>query len=149
MPFTRCTVFAVAAALAVVLSAGVAGARGYNDNTLGVFLRDATNFSGNWPVTITGSQRDNGTGCLTLNGRIGGGQATLKFGGFSYPYGQFIVKNGLLVTNITEPLYGQNGALMFIVPVHRGQIGTGDFEDIRGGSNFDFGTLTFGAKGGC
>ncbi|MBV9263878.1 MAG: hypothetical protein JO324_06105, partial [Candidatus Eremiobacteraeota bacterium] len=66
-----------------------------------------------------------------------------------YPYGSFIVLNGLIVVNITEPLYGQNGALMFIAPASRGHFGVGDFEDIRGGSNFDFGDLTFGQKNGC
>jgi len=38
---------------------------------------------------------------------------------------------------------------MFIAPASRGHIGQGDFEDIRGDSNFDFGDLVFGDKNGC
>ena len=134
MHFTQPTLIATAAAVALLVPAVPAVARNYN---------------GAWPVTITNSQRDNGTGCLTLSGNLTSGQASLSFGGFKYPYGQFIVLNGMIVVNITEPLYGQNGALMFIAPASRGRFGTGDFEDLRGGSNFDFGDLTFGRRNGC
>ena len=134
MHFAQRSIIAGAAAIAVAISAAPASARNYN---------------GAWPVTISHSQRDNGTGCLTLSGNRTSGQASLVFGSFKYPYGSFIVLNALLVVNITEPLYGQNGALMFIAPASHGHIGQGDFEDIRGGSNFDFGDLAFGDKNGC
>ncbi len=77
------------------------------------------------------------------------GSASLVAGSTKYPYGSFIVRNGILVVNMAEPLYGQNGALMFIARASRGDIGQGVFEDIRGGSNFDAGDLTFGMKNGC
>jgi hypothetical protein len=134
VPLTQRVISFVAVTVMVMLSAAPVMAHGY---------------SGAWPVTITGTQFDNGTGCLTLTGSARSGSATLVFGGTKYPYGSFIVMNGIFVGTITEPLYGQNGALLFIAPASRGRIGVGDFEDARGGSNFQFGTLTFGAKNGC
>jgi len=38
---------------------------------------------------------------------------------------------------------------MFIVHAAQGHIGQGIFENIEGGSNFDFGALAFGMKNGC
>ncbi len=134
MCFSRPILIVAVATLATVASAGAAMARGY---------------SGSWPVTITHSQFDNGTDCLTLNGAGNGGSASLVAGGTKYPYGSFLVLNGILVVNITEPLYGQNGSLFFIAPASRGRIGRGVFEDDRGGSDFDVGDLAFGTKNGC
>jgi len=131
MRLARGLVIAAVAGMAAVSSFGIAAA--------------SSSYDGTWPVTISQSQRSNGTGCLTLNG----GAASLVFGSQKFTYGSFLVKNRLLVATITEPLYGQNGALMFIVPAKRGQIGQGIFENIEGGSNFDAGTLVFGAKNGC
>jgi hypothetical protein len=133
--FSQRVTTAAAAALAMVFSAPPALASGY---------------TGSWPVTITHSQRSDGTGCLTLTGYAGGGgRASLVFGSQKYTYGSFVVVNGILVANITEPLYGQNGALMFIAHASRGHIGQGVFENIEGGSNFDYGALAFGIKNGC
>jgi hypothetical protein len=115
----------------------------------GPALAGGHNYTGNWPVTVSGSQRSNGTFCLTLKGGTSGGQASLNAGSQKYPYGSFLVLDGLLIATITQPLYGQNGALMFTVPVKHGSIGQGVFEDVEGGSNFDAGKLTFGAKNGC
>jgi|SRR5579862_1710515 len=107
-------------------------------------------YSGTWPVTVSNSQRSNGTGCLKLTeGGNGAGSASLVFGSQKYQYGSFLVMDGMLVATITQPLYGQNGALMFIAHAKRGNVGQGIFEDIEGGSNFDFGNLAFGAKNGC
>jgi hypothetical protein len=53
------------------------------------------------------------------------------------------------VVTITEPLYGQNGALIFVASASRGHIGQGIFENVEGGSNFDAGALAFGTKNGC
>jgi hypothetical protein len=129
--FTQSIVIAVTAAMATM------------------FVPASHSYAGAYPVTITHSQFSNGTGCLTLSGAGSSGQAALVFESQKYPYGSFIVMNGLIVVNIVQPLYGQNGALMFVAPAHRGNIGVGDFEDIEGGSNFDFGSVSFGAKGGC
>lgn len=107
-------------------------------------------YSGAWPVTVSHSQRSNGTGCLTLTeGGNGSGSASLVFGSQKYQYGSFLVMDGVLVATISQPLNGQNGALMFIAHAKRGQVRQGIFEDIEGGSNFDFGNLAFGAKNGC
>jgi hypothetical protein len=135
MRFSRHIIAAATAAMAVV-SAYPA-------------LAAAHNYSGSWPVTITNSQFSNGTGCLTLNGGASGGSASLVFGSRTYHYGSFIPISGLLVITIQEPLYGQNGAIMFIGRAERHQIGPGAFENVEGGSNFDFGTATFGMKNGC
>jgi hypothetical protein len=53
------------------------------------------------------------------------------------------------MATIVKPSGSQNGALTFTAPASHGNIGQGLFEDIQGGSNFDFGALTFGMKGGC
>jgi hypothetical protein len=131
--FTQLVIVA-AAAVAVLVSTARAMANGY---------------TGSWPVTITHSQRSNGTGCLTLTGNAGGGRASLVFGSQKYTYGSFVVVNGILVANITEPLYGQNGAWMFMAHASHGHVGQGAFENIEGGSNFDYGALAFGMKNGC
>jgi hypothetical protein len=114
-----------------------------------MFVPALHSYSGAWPVTVTRSQRSNGTGCLTLSGNARGGSASLVFGGFKYPYGSFFVIDNILMATISEPLYGQNGALTFTASANRGNIGQGIFENIEGGSNFDFGALAFGMKNGC
>jgi hypothetical protein len=149
MRFTQQILIVAVGTMAMVASAGTAGAQVHSAKTVAMADPAASSYSGNWPITITRSQRSNGTGCLTLNGNSNSGQASLVFGSQKYPYGSFVVRNGILIVNIVQPLYGQNGALMFIAHAHRGQIGEGAFEDIEGGSNFDFGTLAFGTKGGC
>lgn len=149
MRFSRPILIVAIASMAMAASAVAALAHGYDGSLANTMFPLSRGYSGNWPVTITHSQRDNGTDCLTLNGSGNGGQASLVAGGSKYPYGSFLVLNGILVVNITEPLYGQNGSLFFIAPASRGHIGTGVFEDDRGGSSFDAGDLTFGAKNGC
>jgi hypothetical protein len=149
MRFSQRILIGTVATLAMVASAGAVMAHGYYGSPTNMMFPASLGYSGNWPVTVTHSQFDNGTDCLTLNGGSHGGSASLVAGGQKYPYGSFIVRSGILVVNISEPLYGQNGALMFIAPASRGHIGQGVFEDIRGGSNFDAGDLTFGVKNGC
>jgi len=113
-----------------------------------MFVPASISYSGAWPVTVMRSYRSNGTGCLTLTGNASG-SASLVFGGQQYPSGSFLVINYILVATIQEPLYGQNGALMFIAHANHDHIGQGIFENIEGGSNFDFGALAFGMKNGC
>jgi hypothetical protein len=148
MRFSQRILIAAAAAMAIA-SAGPATAHGYNGNTISMFVPALHSYSGAWPVTVTRSQRSNGTGCLTLSGNARGGSASLVFGGFKYPYGSFFVIDNILMATISEPLYGQNGALTFTASANRGNIGQGIFENIEGGSNFDFGALAFGMKNGC
>lgn len=134
MHFSQRILMAAVTALAIAGSTGAARANG---------------FIGSWPVTVSHSQRDNGTFCLTLNGTGTTGQASLVAGGQKYPYGSYIVIDNIMSVTISEPLYGQNGALMFIVHTKHAHIGNGLFENIEGGSNFDAGDLAFGEKGGC
>ena len=147
MRFSQRILSAVVATTALLVPAGAATAHGYNGNTM--FVPVSRSYIGAWPVTISHSQRSNGTGCLTLTQNASGGSASLVFGSQKYPYGSFVVVNDILVANITEPLYGQNGALMFIAHADQGHIREGVFENIEGGSNFDFGALAFGKKNGC
>jgi hypothetical protein len=60
-------------------------AHGYNGNTM--FVPVSRSYSGAWPVTISHSQRSNGTGCLTLTKNASGGSASLVFGSQKYPSG--------------------------------------------------------------
>jgi hypothetical protein len=148
MYFSKILIVAVAAA-PLVFSPAAASAHPYNDRTMNVMSPGSQGYTGNWPVTITNSQFSNGTDCLTLNGTSKSGTASLVAGGQRYPYGSYVVVRGILVANITEPLYGQNGVLTFTAHANNGQPSKGLFEDLRGGSNFDFGDLAFGSKNGC
>ena len=149
MRFTQRIMIAAAAATAVAVSAGLAVAHGYNANTVNMFAPASHSYAGAWPVTVTHSQFSNGTGCLTLSGNGTSGSASLVFGGQKYPYGSFLVINDILLTTIQEPLYGQNGGLMFAAHADRGLIGKGIFENVEGGSNFDAGDVAFGTKNDC
>ena len=131
----RITVPVLAAAIAAAIAAPAAASGG--------------NYSGTWPVTITNSQFSNGAGCLTLSGNGKSGGASLVFGSQKYVYGSFLVMDGIIVVSIVEPLYGQNGVLQFTAHARGGTVSKGIFEDLRGGSNFDAGSLKFGMKNGC
>jgi len=144
----RILIVAVSTA-AMLLSAAAAPAHVYNNSHMSLISAGSQGYTGNWPVTITNSEFSNGTDCLTLNGTSKSGTASLVANGQKYPYGSYVVVRGILVANITEPLYGQNGVLTFTVHANNGRPGSGLFEDLRGGSNFDFGDLTFGTKNGC
>ena len=147
MRFSKPIMIAAAAATAMVVSAGAAMAHG---NIMNMFAPTSHSYSGTWPVTVTHSQFGNGTDCLTLTQGSGkAGSASLVAGGTKYPDGSFLVSKDILVVTITEPLSGQNGTLLFIAHANNGRIGEGIFENDRGGSDFDRGTLAFGMKGGC
>jgi hypothetical protein len=149
MHFLRRIFIVGVASAAMLFSGGPVMAHNFNGAENMVFP-DSHSYSGAWPVTITGSEFSNGTDCLTLTQRgSSGGSASLVADGEKYPYGSFLVRRGILVVTITEPLYGQNGALLFIAHTGSGHIGKGIFEDDRGGSDFDTGALSFGMNGGC
>jgi hypothetical protein len=101
-----------------------------------------------WPVTVSHSQFSNGAGYLTLTGNRTG-SASLVFGGETYNYGSFVVLNGILMAIIVKPAGSQNGSLTFTASASLGRVGSGIFENIEGGENFDVGSLAFGTKGGC
>jgi hypothetical protein len=150
MHFTLRNLVFAAVAIAMVVSAGPAMARGYNGSATNIFLTGSENYSGAYPVTITHAQFGNATGCLTLTQAGGnGGSASLVLDGQKYPYGSFLIMSDILMATIQEPLYGQNGALLFVVHASRGLIGRGIFENAEGGSAFNSGDLLFGTKGGC
>jgi len=149
MHFSQRILISAVAVTAMVSSAGTAMAHGYNGGPGNMMLPMSRSYSGSWPVTITHSQFHNGTDCLTLSGAGNSGSASLVADGTKYPYGSFLVLNGILVATILKPSGSQNGALMFTAPASRGHIGQGVFENIEGGSDFDAGDLTFGMKNGC
>jgi hypothetical protein len=133
------------------LSAGAATAYGYSG---GLRAAAGHSYTGSYPITVTKSQRSNGTGCLTLtdNGSFGqphSGSATLVFGSQKFTFGTFQVINRELFATIQAQGYGQNAGLVFVGAASRGIIGQGFFEDVYGGEDFDSGALAFGTKGGC
>ncbi|MBV8530872.1 MAG: hypothetical protein JO104_06110 [Candidatus Eremiobacteraeota bacterium] len=129
----------VAVAVAAIGSPAATVARGYAlDPT-------ARSYSGSYPVTVTGTQHGNFTGCLTLTRS---GSATLVLGSQKFPYGTYLVGNRIFVATIQAQGYSQNAGLLFIAPAGR-QLGQGVYEEVYGGENFKSGALAFGAKGGC
>jgi hypothetical protein len=150
MLFSKRTLIAAGATMAIVLSAGAAMAHGYNGNTMSMVVPDSHGYGGSWPVTVTHSQHSNGTYCLTLTASgSDAGSASLVIGSQRFPDGSFLVVNHTLVATITAQAYSQNAGLVFIGSANRGRIGPGVFEDVYGGSDFDSGALAFGMKGGC
>jgi len=133
----RILVGAGAAVLAVLVSAGPAL---------------AVSYTGSFPVTVSHSQRDNGTFCLKLtdDGSRGfphSGSASL---GGSLSFGTFQVIGRLLVATIQQQGgSGQNAGLLMVGSANNGTLGKGFFEQVFSGEDFDSGLTTFGAKGGC
>ncbi|HXB82644.1 MAG TPA: hypothetical protein VNU22_04745 [Candidatus Acidoferrum sp.] len=146
MRFSQRILVAALAAATMVFSVAPAMA---HINGMNRLVPDSHSYAGNWPVTVTNSQFHNGTYCLTLTGNGSSGTASVVMDGQKYPDGTFVVVSRLLMATIVKPSGSQNGALTFTAPASHGNIGQGLFEDIQGGSNFDFGALTFGMKGGC
>jgi hypothetical protein len=149
MHHAKRTIIAMAVAAAVTASAGLAAAPSSSGNAVAMIFPETKSYTGVWSVTIAGSQFSDGTDCLTLNGNTESGQASLVVKNQKYPYGSFIIVNGIMMVNITEPLYGQNGALMFAAPANDGHIRKGIFENVEGGSNFDYGAVRFRKNGSC
>ncbi len=109
-------------------------------------------YTGNWPTTVTGSQRNNGTDCITLtdDGSYGfphSGEAVVN--GQENPYGgYFTVVNGLMTVTFTYPS-GEGDCCNFQVFTARasnGHIGKGVFNYF---GLTDIGVLAFGKKDGC
>jgi hypothetical protein len=113
----------------------------------------AQSFTGNWPATVTQSQRDNGTYCLTLtdDGSYGwphSGEAELNGQNSPYP-GYFTVIDGLITVTFTFPS-GEGDCCDYLVFTARanksGHIGKGVFNYF---GLTDNGLLAFGKKDGC
>jgi hypothetical protein len=140
--------------LAVSVAALSAGAAMADDSSGGLRAAAGHSYTGSYFITVTKSQRSNGTGCLTLtdNGSFGAphsGSASLIFGNQEFTGGSFQVINHVLVATLTAQGYSQNAGLVFIGTASRGTIGNGIFEDVYGGGDFDSGALAFGRKNGC
>lgn len=107
-------------------------------------------YTGSWPMTVTHSERSNGTYCLTLkdNGDRSGYASLVDRSG-SLPFGTFRILNHILVATIDQPGGYADAALVFIAPADGGSIGKGVFEQVYGGEPSDLGDLAFGTKGGC
>ena len=112
----------------------------------------AQSYTGNWPVTVTQSQRDNGTYCVSLtdNGSGGfphSGEAVLN--GQNNPYGgYFTVVDGLITVTFTYPS-GEGDCCSFLVftaHANNGKIGKGVYNYF---GLTDIGLLSFGKKDGC
>jgi hypothetical protein len=149
MRLSQRTNVAVGAAIAVLACSGLAIANGYEGPGPSGLASSPRNFTGTWPVTVSRSQFNNGTGCLTLTAGASGTSASLSFGGQTYRNGSFTIIDDLVMVTITQPEGSQNGALLFVGPAGRGHIGPGSFELVSGGANFDAGKLAFGMKNGC
>lgn len=112
----------------------------------------AQSYTGDWPATVTHSQRDDGTSCISLtdDGSQGfphSGEAKLIPANGSSP-GYFAVVNGLITVTFTYPS-GEGDCCsyqVFTARANNGQIGSGAFNYF---GITDIGLLTFGKKGGC
>jgi hypothetical protein len=150
MRFLQLILITTFATMAMVVSASPAMARGYS-STMDMLIPDSYSYGGSWPVTVTHSQRSNGTGCLTLieNGN-NGGSASLVFGSQKFTFGTFQIFNHTLVATIqAQGGNGQNAGLVFIGSARRGNIGPGVFDEVYGGEAFEEGALAFGMRNGC
>ncbi|MGA7969499.1 MAG: hypothetical protein WA800_07735 [Terriglobales bacterium] len=112
----------------------------------------AQSYTGNWPATVTKSQRNNGTYCIALtdDGSYGwphSGEATLIPNNSPYS-GYFTVVDGLITVTITYPS-GAGDCCSFFVFTARasnGNIRKGIFNYFGASDN---GLLAFGKKDGC
>jgi hypothetical protein len=113
----------------------------------------AQSFTGNYPATVTGSQRNNGTYCISLtdDGNYGfphSGEAVLN--GQQNPYGgYFTVVDGLITVTFTY-VSGEGDCCDFqVFTAHANKnahIGKGVFNYF---GLTDIGLLAFGKKDGC
>jgi hypothetical protein len=112
----------------------------------------AQSYTGDWPATVTHSQRSNGTYCISLtdDGSYGAphsGEASLIPNNSPYP-GYFTVVDGLITVTFTYASgEGECCAYqVFTARASNGQIGNGVFNYF---GITDIGLVTFGKKGGC
>lgn len=112
----------------------------------------AQSYTGDWPATVTHSQRSNGTYCISLidDGSEGvphSGEASLIPNNNPYP-GYFSVVNGLITVAFTY-VSGEGDCCsyqVFTAKASNGQIGSGVYNYL---GITDIGVVTFGKKGGC
>jgi hypothetical protein len=112
----------------------------------------AQSFTGNWPATVTKSQRLNGTYCVALtdDGSFGwphSGEAVLLPNNGQYP-GYFTVIDGLLTVTFTYPSGEGDCCDYFVFTAH-----TNNGKIAKGAVNYfgitDNGLVAFGKKDSC
>lgn len=112
----------------------------------------AQSYTGDWPASVTHSQRSNGKNCISLkdDGSYGfphSGEAKLNDYNNPYP-GYFTVVDGIITVTFTY-VSGEGDCCayqVFTARASNGQIGTGVFNYF---GITDIGRVTFGKKGGC
>jgi hypothetical protein len=112
----------------------------------------AQSYTGDWPATVTHSQRSDGPYCISLtdDGSYGAkhsGEAQLIPNNSQYP-GYFTVVDGIMTVAITY-VSGEGDCCAYQVFTARasdGQIGEGVYNYF---GITDIGLLTFGKKNGC
>jgi len=112
----------------------------------------AQSYTGDWPATVTHSQRSNGTNCISLtdDGSFGAphsGEASLLSNNGPVS-GYFTVVNGLMTVAFSYPS-GEGDCCnfqVFTAKANNGQIGNGVYNFL---GLTDIGLLTFGKKNGC
>lgn len=112
----------------------------------------AQSYSGDWPATVSHSQRDNGAYCISLNddgsyGAKHSGEAILLPNKGQYP-GYFTVVDGIITITFTYPS-GEGDCCSYQVFTARasdGALGSGVFNYF---GITDIGLLMFGKKNGC
>jgi hypothetical protein len=112
----------------------------------------AQSYTGDWPATVTRSQRSNGAYCISLtdDGSYGAphsGEAKLIPNNSPYP-GYFTVIDGLITVTFTYPS-GEGDCCDFFVFTARasnGHLGKGAFNYF---GLTDNGLMAFGKKDGC
>jgi hypothetical protein len=131
---------AIAATFGMIVSAGTAAmARG---------------FSGDWPITVSHSQRSNGSYCAMLTDDGSGGWphsgSAFLVNASGRLFGTFqVIDKTIMLTFEVQGGEGGNAGLVFIAPTGKDAIGKGVYEEVYGGEESDSGVAMFGAKGGC
>ena len=111
-------------------------------------------YTGNWPITVSNSQRANGSYCLTVkdDGSLRfphSGFVSLTGPGGNLPYGTFELIGHFFTVTVQQQGETQNAGLVFVARAGNGIIGNGIYDQVYGGEEFDSGKAIFGAKGGC
>jgi hypothetical protein len=89
MRFSQRSNVAIGAAITVLACSGLAIASEYEGLGPSGLASSPRNIAGTWPVTVSRSQFNNGTGCLTRTASAGGNSASLSFGGQTLRNGSF------------------------------------------------------------
>ncbi len=107
----------------------------------------AASFGGNYQVSVTETQHNNGNYCLTLtDGGRNRGEASIP----GDPYGTFqLIDHTIVVAVEIQGDNGQNSGLVVTAAARNGSIGKGVTALIYGGEMTYVGRAVFGMKGSC